>query len=162
MAEGHLALQGYPLQVLKWYDKPLIQATESENVSNSAKDNVMLGQVSATGSLSAVSIPGPVEQLYTTTESEKGKTGAQANSHPVLDHGLIKDTIAYKGYYSDSNVVAGFVQDKENEFESLRGFHNLLKAKTNPKPSGILNFGKTTSKATNGNVKCRKSTRSRK
>lgn len=44
-------------------DKPLIQATESENVSNLAKDNVMLGQVSATGSLSAVSIPGPVEQL---------------------------------------------------------------------------------------------------
>lgn len=95
-----------------------------------------------------------------------------ASKVPYRLHSVSDDTLQhsraslshlqYKGYYSDSNVVAGFVQDKENEFESLRGFHNLLKAKTNPKPSGILNFGKTTSKATNGNVKCRKSTRSRK
>ncbi|KAI5676434.1 hypothetical protein M9H77_07384 [Catharanthus roseus] len=53
----------------------------------------MLDQVSATGSFSPTSIPATNEsKKSTTTKSEKGTTDAQANVHPVLDHGLTKDT----------------------------------------------------------------------
>lgn len=98
-----------------------IQATESENVSESAKDHTILGQDSATGSLSVVSIPGPAEQLQcsmpssstASTELEKSTACVQADIHPGLDHGFTKEPVAvatssslvlHSAFPSQSNV----------------------------------------------------------
>lgn len=42
-------------------------------------------------------------------------------SDDMLQHSRVSlSHLQSKGYHSNSNVVAGFVQDKESEFESLR------------------------------------------